>query len=292
MEQVKTLLMRERNITETTANQYIKNLKSLNGKKDFTSLEFLKHTDKLDKIISTYAVSTQKSLYATIGSVSSIIPNKFGYEKTFAFFEKKMAESMKKPVSNKKTEKQEENWLTWQQIINVRNNLEPTIRDSFSIALRWFILCLYTDIPPRRNEDYQYMFVVKKESDAISEDKNYLILNDMNFIFNRYKTSRTYGEQRIAIPKELQKHLLTYLDLHPSSSKEMFPLLVNAEGNAFAQVNSLTQVINSIFGMNIGVSMIRHIYLTDKYSKTVDDMKQDSESMAHSTLQQKAYIIN
>jgi len=38
--------------------------------------------------------------------------------------------------------------------------------------------------------------------------------------------------------------------------------------------------------------MLRHIYLSSKYGKVQDDMKDDAELMSHSTTQQKDYIKN
>jgi hypothetical protein len=36
--------------------------------------------------------------------------------------------------------------------------------------------------------------------------------------------------------------------------------------------------------------MLRHIFLTDKYGKTLDDQKKDAKDMAHSSSMQKDYI--
>jgi hypothetical protein len=45
-----------------------------------------------------------------------------------------------------------------------------------------------------------------------------------------------------------------------------------------------------VFGKKVGSSMIRHIFLTDKYKDTLEEMKKDSEAMGHSVAQQKDYV--
>ena len=50
------------------------------------------------------------------------------------------------------------------------------------------------------------------------------------------------------------------------------------------------RILNKIFDKAIGSSMLRHIFLTDKYGETLDKQKEDAKNMAHSEGQQKDYI--
>jgi hypothetical protein len=54
--------------------------------------------------------------------------------------------------------------------------------------------------------------------------------------------------------------------------------------------NGITRILNKIFNKKIGSSMLRHIYLSDKYGQQKEDMKQDSIKMGHSINQQADYI--
>ena len=58
-------------------------------------------------------------------------------------------------------------------------------------------------------------------------------------------------------------------------------------------VNSITRILNNIFNKKIGVSMLRKIYLTDKYKEQKDEMINDSKMMGTSinTINNN-YIIN
>jgi hypothetical protein len=53
-------------------------------------------------------------------------------------------------------------------------------------------------------------------------------------------------------------------------------------------VNAVTRVLNRAFGKNIGSSMLRHIYLSEKYN--IDEMKKDADQMGHSLSLQKEYM--
>jgi hypothetical protein len=61
------------------------------------------------------------------------------------------------------------------------------------------------------------------------------------------------------------------------------PLLVNAEGEPFTNINSITRILNRIFGKRVGVSLLRNIFLTDKYGKEVSDLEEDASAMGTSS---------
>jgi hypothetical protein len=60
------------------------------------------------------------------------------------------------------------------------------------------------------------------------------------------------------------------------------PLLVNNLGEPFEANNAITRILNKIFGRRIGVSLLRNIYLTDKYSGKVAELNADATQMGTS----------
>jgi hypothetical protein len=44
----------------------------------------------------------------------------------------------------------------------------------------------------------------------------------------------------------------------------------------------MTRVLNKVFNRKLGCSMLRHIYLSDKYGEESKDMKQDAIDMGTS----------
>lgn len=100
------------------------------------------------------------------------------------------------------------------------------------------------------------------------KDRNYLDLDKKQLIFNSYKTSKKYGQQVIDISKNepLLEAVEMYLTVHPtfSSRNTEVPMLLYHDGSTFNSVNSMTRLLNKIFGKKVGASMLRHSYLSSK----------------------------
>lgn len=291
---------------QTSATLYIKNLYSLNHNKPFTSLAFLKKTDNILSILSKYALSTQRGIIGSILGVIKYFTNKNGYKK----LQDKYTDILKqlnddKPDANTKSEKENNNWITWEEVQDVKDELFNKIKDlgkkisvkQYNNVLQFFLLSLYTDIPPRRNKDYLEMFIVKKYNDKMNNDFNYLSIDDNRLVFNSYKTSKTYGQQIINYDdnEELKKAISIYLKYHPLikgkfSKSKTIPLLVSFSGSPLNQINSITRILNKVFNKKIGSSMLRHIYLTGKYGEDLKEKNDDAEAMGHSINTQKEYI--
>ena len=291
-----------RTLSSTTADAYLKTLFNLNDKKPFKNLSFLKKTDGIMAKLADYAETTKKTLLSSITSVLSLEKDNAGYKKAYKFYYDKMmektAEAQQKDTTVK-TETQKENWLTWEEVKDKQQELfmkmmedanqkAPLSPTQFNTLLSYIVLSLYIDVAPRRNQDYLNMYVYKalKKEKVIDlpKDKNYLIVSNnlpTQFIFNVYKTSKTYGQQIVNIPDNLQICLKYYLTRVGNKAKEYKFLPID-------KVNAITRLLNKIFGKNVGSSMLRHIYLSDKYNIT--DMKEDAKNMGHSLAEQKAYM--
>jgi len=305
-------LVTDRGVSESTANLYLRTLLMLNDKKPFTTLAFLKKKDAIAAKLQVYADSTKKGILAAIVSVLSLYKDKATYKSIYKHYydlmmskskEVKEAETAR---AGEKSEKQKENWSSWADVqkkdeelnksaAEVMNKKHLTGPEAEKI-LQSVVLSLYTKIQPRRNQDYLNMLVVKKWADNMPTDHNYLDLTNNQFIFNKYKTAKKYGVQKIAIPDDLLNILVSYLKHHPlwkeSKGKLAVPFLVGPGGVPITALNGITRILNKIFGKKIGSSMLRHIFLSDKYSALKEDMEDDAEAMGHSVAeQQNTYVV-
>jgi hypothetical protein len=305
MLQLAKKLQEERKIAESTSTQYLQTLFKLNGSKSFNNLAWTKKFDEVQNRIDTYAESTRGNQYMVLSSALSLFQDKSTYKAAYTHWKEKMMEARKerseKPI-HEKSEKQEENWLTWEEINKKKSQLQEECSSflsnkhitpaQFDKVQQYLILSLYTDVQPRRNQDYLEMYVVKKLGKEYPTDRNYYDIATQRFIFNKYKTAKKWKEQVENVPEALQQVLKCYLAHHPlskSKSKE-FKLLVKPDGTPLNTVNSITRVLNRIFGKKIGSSMLRHIYLSGKYGSVVEEMEKDATAMGHSTAVQKEYI--
>ena len=186
-----------------------------------------------------------------------------------------------------KTEVQEKNWISWGEIMKKQEDLKEKMKTGdWEAQLQSMVLSLFTLIPPRRNE-YQNMLV----GTPGATDTNYLDLKGKKFVFNVFKTSRKDGSMELAIPDTLMDVIKMYLKHHPLRKEKSYPFLVYADGSPLTQVNSVTRILNRVFGKAVGCSMLRHIYLTEKFKGTHEDMKLIAGQMSHSVQTQKSYIL-
>ena len=301
-------LVDEKKVAESTANAYVKAFYMLNDKAPFKTLTFVKDTEGIDKKIAGYADNTQKALYTTITSVLSLFKDKPTYKKAYAYYYDKMmgkAKDMKEAGADtsEKTEKEKDNWIDWKDVQDKSAKLKEEVAkfvnqkaitpENFTALLHWMILSLYTDVQPRRNQDYLDMFVVKKWNAEMPTDKNYLDLAAKQFVFNKYKTQKKYGQQKLNIPDDLFRVITLYTKHHPlvkgNKTKTVeYRFLVFPDGSPLTAVNAITRILNKVFGKKIGSSMLRHSFLSSKYD--IKGMEEDATAMGHSVEEQKKYM--
>jgi hypothetical protein len=302
-------LMTKKEITESTATLYIKNLYTLNNKSPFLNLSFLKNVESIDNVLNNYSENTKKTFLSGITSTLSLYKDKPSYKKIYEHYYNKMmakAGEVAEKNDNVMSKKESENWMTWNDILTIKKDLKLKSEDLFKNSklltpqqygtiLSYLILSLYTDMPPRRNQDYMNMYVIHSLKDH-DKTKNYLDFTNKKFYFNSYKTAKSYGTQIIDINDELMEAIKIYLSFHPLNPSLKLKLPKNAEfkflvyddGSGFNSVNSITRILNKILNKKIGSSMLRHIYLSTKYD--IDEMNKDAEQMGHSIEEQKKYM--
>lgn len=304
-------------LSESSATNYVRTLWNLNGKVPFKSLTFLKAKEDIEKKLEPYAETTKKTILASIVSVLSLYKDKSAYKTIYKFYQDKMnakAKLVGGADTSKKTEKQEENWITWDEVIKKKKDIMTEVdkfRDNKTIdakqyghLLELLILSLYTDVPPRRNQDYLDMMVTKTNTNKFliplssRTNANWLWIlkgNPTEMIFNKYKTFKKYGSQKVAIPfgdseRPLAWVINLYLKFRPMADKKAkeFPLLIAHNGSAINSGNAITRILNNIFEKKIGSSMLRHIYLSSKMN--IQEMKDDATAMGHSLNEQQKYL--
>jgi len=298
------LMKEKKGVADTTADSYIRTLLTLNNKTPFKTLSFLRKKEDIDAKIAKYAETTQKSILGAIVSVLSLFADKTAYKGVYKHYYTAMMAKVKEVKANEtgeKTEKQKENWVDWKEVIeksaeqrkklaelSSKKSLTPQEAEHL---LQSMVLSLYVCIPPRRNQDYLDMKVIKKWTSDLSPEFNYLDLTGEQFIFNKYKTAKKYGIQKVPIPAELMDILVAYLKHHvlykEFKGKLPVPFLISPKGEPLVAVNSITRILNKVFGKKVGSSMLRHIFITDKFGEVKEEMAADAQAMGHSVDEQQ-----
>lgn len=303
---------KEKNINETSINLYLRNLEKLNDDEPLKNLKFLSPTSTIiDKLVN-YKPNTYRGYLISICSslhFETSKPMTKLYNEYYDLLIKINKELKEKEKDQEKTPTQKDNWMEWQEVKGVHENLEKEVnkfadakeinQHKYNVLLEYVILSLYYYIAPKRNQDWTLMNVIYKEEPNLSAGNNYYDVSDEKFIFNKYKTSKTHGELTEKVPPELKSILETYFKFHPLIKGKKItkttnvPLLVYYDGKDFSSVNSITRILNKVFGKKVGSSMLRHIYLSSKYGEVSKEMKEDAKNMGHSTaVQANTYIKN
>ena len=131
-------------------------------------------------------------------------------------------------------------------------------------------------MPPRRSLDWISM----KVKDIDKKKDNYI--KSGRFIFNKFKTAKFVKDEdkKIKIPLPIKKVIKTWLE----QNKHDY-LIFQRNGKPFTS-SSFTKRLNKIYGMNVGVDLLRSTYLTNKFgniAEKVEEMNKITKEMGSST---------
>jgi GrpB-like predicted nucleotidyltransferase (UPF0157 family) len=294
-------LVNTNGLAKGTADLYITKLKKLNGNKIFNSFAFLKNTKDITTLLNSYENdNTKKSYIASVVSVLNYADMK--QYKGPSMYYKSLLADIKKEFENKpkneKTEKQEKNWMDWDEVKKVWTDLKDRVDamtpeeiegsiKSRKVYQAYVLLSLYVKAKPRRNQDYYEM---KLDADNnMMKNFNYYRPNKSKFVFNVYKTAKTYNTDTMDVNETLQNILVKYIKDFKLEDEDylLFPEDTDRKSSSV-----ITKELNKIFGKSVGSSMLRHSYITSELGPKIKELKEISEDMGHSTSTQSDYVLN
>ena len=290
MSDLKNYIQEKRpNISKTSVNTYNSILKSL-YKKVFGPGEIdIKKFDDTDKILD-HLKTLEAPKRKTILSALVVITDAKEYREQML---DDIKEYNKEVAKQEKNKTQEENWVNNDDLTTIYNDLNKTANilykkpkltpSDYQEIQNYIIMSLLGGfyIPPRRSKDYvnfKIKNIDKKEDNYIDKNK---------FIFNAYKTAKTYGQQSIDIPKQLKTILNKWIKVNPTEYL-LFDISLKPLSNV-----KLNQRLNKLFGKKVSVNQLRHTYLTEKYGDLIDvknQLKEDMKNMGSSDIQEQIYI--
>ena len=288
-------VFKDKKITESSKKLYCSNLKRLNGGLEVKDFKFLSNTEKIADTIKDAKPNTQRNYYIVVCSVlAELKKDNKKYQKLYDTYYKILTElNVTLKDQTAKTITENENWLSQEaiqdkltskmEILKEINKKRKLNKEQFERLLDLIILGLYTLQPPSRNIDYLNMFILTNAYNAETHgtEKNFLDLTNKTFVLNNYKTAGTYKTQIVPINDELFNIIKLYIKLRGLKESNI-PFLVDYEENPIMESNALTKKLNNIFEKKIGSSMLRKMYLTNKYSKVMEEMKEDAKDMGTS----------
>jgi hypothetical protein len=181
----------------------------------------------------------------------------------------------------KASPRQIEAYVPWDKIIETRDNLDKTSQE-------YFILCLYTMIPPAR-ADFNKVRIIKENKITdkfVKEFPNYLVLQStgMRLVYNEFKTrskrKQVYDE---VLPYELVNVIKESLKRQPRDF-----LVVSTTGEPYHKPNSFSQhvkrVLCKVFNKNMSINTLRHSFVNSVDMNKITPMEKAriSKLMMHS----------
>jgi len=206
----------------------------------------------------------------------------------------------KEQATNRKSDQQKENWLTWPEVLQVVETLRKKViplwketsltKAEYNLLQSYILVSCYTMIAPRRASDY---INLKYRND--SELDNFYNAKKGQMLFRIYKTAKVYGTQEETVPKILKTLLNKWITKKNTLDAGLANVaksdyIFNGPGGKKFSNGDITNTLNYIFDKRISVSMLRHIFITDKLSPKIEELKAIAGDMGHSVSQQALYV--
>lgn len=315
MTKLRADMITARGLADSSADLYMRCLTTLAGG-SFRTLAFLVDVPAVEAKIADKALTTRKSYYAAAYAALSTkkTPQYLALARRYKALLDGNAEAIvaAAPAEGVKTAREAAAWMEWPEVLAARDALPGRklfagkSRASYTAAewaqmTQYMLLCLYTMIEPRRVKDFQHMVVLTKKAPVplgytiTDVSLNVLDMPMRRFVFNNYKTAKTYGQQIVPIPDELMSVLANWWRHHPLKRSGVPvlepPLIVDVDGVRPGSDNYICRMLNAALGgRKISVSMLRHIYLSHRFGPMLEETAEAAAAMGHSTATQRTYI--
>jgi len=272
-----TLLKKKReNLTASSIQTYVSSLTNL-VKQMQGEYEVDWFSDKEKQILEYLSTKESKSRKGTLSAlfVLTSIP---AYQEQMINDCKKVNEEYKNQT---KSEKEEVNWVTMDEIKNVYEALKAKVDEMIKCKMihhntyiDFLLVALLGGVvlPPRRSLDYALLKVRGYDEST----DNYF--KGSKLVFHQYKTSKKYGEQVLTVPKELLGYIKKWVKYHKND------YLLFSNNDKHLTSSQITKHLNRIFGKHVSVDILRHVYASNFYKDMPElrKMEQLATDMGHS----------
>ncbi|MAO19559.1 MAG: hypothetical protein CMJ25_02305 [Phycisphaerae bacterium] len=251
-----------------------------------SNIGLLKDKRKVLNILSNYK-NPKDHIYAIINVLKAFFNN----DELIKYYETIMKKFMEKNVKdirqNKKSEKQNQNWINYDKLVKIFKQNKNKLNDNDKLLMSFIIFF------PRRLQDYYKMKLHKTGKKDMNF--NYLNLNKFNmpssFQFFRSK-SQNYEDTTKRIPSSLKNIIMNYVrEKEVKNNQLLFPKSNGKIHNADSFSKHITKLFKDITGKNINMNLYRHIVATNLSDKnySMNQREKIASEMGHSILKSYEY---
>jgi len=191
-------------------------------------------------------------------------------------------------------DKQVKQYTSYEEITQKYQELKKkTPHNTLKSTQQFLLISILVHLRPKRAD----LGAVKvyNTNDPKKTDENYIVLRKETegtsyLVMNLYKTSKYYQTVEEDLPNELVKDLKTSLGRHPRTyifTKENGTPMSNNTYSVFVK-----HTFEELFGRSTGVSLLRHIYITEKLDfddMTIQEQEDEAKLMLHTSGLQRRY---
>ena len=303
------------NLKDASLNMYLRSLAKINkekGNDDLYNVKILDDKDYIDEFLSEKKDNTKKNYLSSIVVILMAMKKKKAMVDYYRNKMELLGNSIKEHLqTQKKSDKQNENWVnlkTLQSVVNeykkeiirkglLKKDYENQSSKDKELIKKWVIGSIYVldpeHNPPLRADIGEMRILKNAEYNDLSEKdlkKNYLVVVGRKkkfFHLGEFKTEGKFGNKIINIGTKLNNVLNRYFINY---DKEY--LVVDSNGTPMTP-NQLSKFVIKTFeptDKKIGISLIRHIVITHLFPPQTDEKKELADLMLHSVaVQQGVY---
>ncbi len=284
--------------SQKSYENYVCRLKSLNKVTNLSFHETIINPEKTYPLIrEKYPnISSRKNYIVPIMTAFRLNPDlQTKYKEAYQTWEKRLSElkSIEQANQDKNIipETKKEDITTTEEVRLKVIELESSPNDQHQTkenSLRFLLLKILDDIHPKRADLGNVL--IFRDKDPNINDKNYIVLKNKNdvdpsyLVLNKYKTANKYGRidedfkdtTADAIRTSLKRYPRKYLFVQ---FKKDIPYDKNNSYGRFVE-----NTFYHFFGKKTGVSLWRHIFITEKIdpSESKEKRKENAKLMGHS----------
>ena len=188
--------------------------------------------------------------------------------------------------------KQVEKYTSFEEIEAEYEKLKKRgFHDTERHSLQYLLVSIFVHLRPKR-ADLGSVHIYE-EDDPRKIDENYIVLRKKGtsfLVMNMYKTSKYYQTVEEDLPEGLVKDIRTSLGRWPREHLFRKDDGKPMSNNTFSVFVKTT--FEQIFGRATGVSLLRHIYITEKLNfddMTLEEQNEEAKLMLHTSGLQRQY---
>ena len=189
-------------------------------------------------------------------------------------------------------QKQLDNYTSFEEIeVKYQEQKKRASHDTLRHSMQYLLLSIVVHLRPKR-ADLGAVEIYREEDPRIT-DRNYVVLRETGssyLVMNLYKTSKYYQTVEEDLPEGLVRDINTSVGRWPRKY-----LFTKEDGTPMSNNTYSVFVKNTfevLFGRGTGVSLLRHIYITEKLDfddMTLEEQENEAKLMLHTSGLQRQY---